>query len=1671
MVDYVPAEGGASTLLKTSFKVEMSINFTKNPDSASFSTLTHTKNWMEENMGNLYLYTFLSPHSNVNQRLANKTLNMLDLFAAYDPPTVDDFKSDHYLFPHVRDRMIDSFVKKEIDMFEAGGGTSGGDASLPPDYYSYDADGSFLGSGDGLTGFYYACTPELMRASMGVPGSVFHRLFYGNSLTGPWTGSEPDLPATIRYDNDPWITSSRYRLRSITEGDFDYELEDVDAVSYESLINLTYGTDEPPMFESVTVRPSTGGRLNDGLWETDAVPDGQSFIKRNLATFLTETFEDGAPTLVNELDKKIRLVDLLDTSEGKLIAKEVYDENGNEIIQIAGIEVNFEYDEDLSALTLSQVDNLFVIATVGLDVNEKTTFFGASGIGRNTATIRSSRKILKGNNIPPRGIFNNYFGNITYESVLRNNSVDDSFTEIFVDDNGTPFDGIPIQALNGEYYADEPVSRTEIIAKLQKISSEYRKKNSFDKDLHNNVKNLQYILAIYRDSTNLFTELKRFQRTYTMKSRATKSGQFYAEVVNEMVQFSKKITTQQRLNKKLILNVIVVDLRPTKFVRETYYAPNPSAGKETGEMETYELDVTFGTAGFGGLDLNGDGDYSDPGDIPPLEGSVTTTKHTFGLRKSVTAKTVSDDYIPRKWFQLSREIRLATDPRTVSGPLGLGRQNDYDTLLDEVARDAGYTDFADAESALGSVSYGFQTLGGFEMIADELFFNDPEQEVIAAAFDGRDIANTNHICCNHGYFFFDWEKALHQQSMASKIVKLSGLHRFLGISMPYEYFRVTEVRMVRKEMLLLRESDDSFALDGNLGLSGDFTNKFQVAEQVMEMDTTLNYPASSRSHYKAKHIDVTEEVGFGFVHDSNVSLLSSYGAGYPEVNVNIGGGQNEDLAQEDTARYMRQYSYLKFINFDVIGSSKAYRLEGHGEFTPYGKDVALQKGYKIRDGYRLMCFEFEDFMDDDIAYHNTIGAEGDRADLIAQTNSYERPNSEYLVQILVEDRTMKFLVGHVYNLVMNVYAGLKEYVLFAEEVCSYNNITNQFNQFFIDAINAKYPTAQSRAWVRAAFVINSCRAIFFNEFSDEDQGQEAAIIKNSVDLINKMSPERGTLENLRAFLEDYRRFIMFFDPYNFDADVPVTDVPSPFIYDRIIEVAGLESLRDEGRLPTTEDLSFVFDELQFVNGLQIDQPIYGDVGIGQRLDPSLGTTVSAAMAKKPLMYIPNLSIGAGAEKYSEVASKALRPDSERERFLFYHIRNVFIKNSTAGRLMSTSTTNGNPGARMNYARAVMLRIANYTTYGGKSIASSGTEYLRNFYKEVDATASGTLLGSGTGGMPGMSALGAVSTLNFQNRPGVYAQVILYVLQNQVYPKLRACDSILAEYLAAANAMSVGGWVHEESNDFDDVEERAESLYSDPGDGRYSAYDTITAGLNRDHSSGLGLDEQSLAEVQYIEFRYAIAAINNALIDIIKGVNNNLTFGPSRRRGTAYAAEAEIATTYEFLRFLLDPQDPVGPDYLDVFDREMLKPEDGGGYKIDTFYDDITYGNHPSDPASAPLGFEWEWYDFGSDDDGGGGGASAGNWLKDIINALSMGGGFSDVRLKEEIQYIGESPSGIPKYTFVYKHDDTRTRYHGVMAQDIMHTHPEAVSFDEKSGYYRVDYNAIDVDLYAVDEIK
>ena len=77
---------------------------------------------------------------------------------------------------------------------------------------------------------------------------------------------------------------------------------------------------------------------------------------------------------------------------------------------------------------------------------------------------------------------------------------------------------------------------------------------------------------------------------------------------------------------------------------------------------------------------------------------------------------------------------------------------------------------------------------------------------------------------------------------------------------------------------------------------------------------------------------------------------------------------------------------------------------------------------------------------------------------------------------------------------------------------------------------------------------------------------------------------------------------------------------------------------------------------------------------------------------------------------------------------------------------------------------------------------------------------------------------------------------------------------------------------------------------------------------------------------------------------------------------------------------------------------------------------------------------------------------------------------SDIRLKHQIHSLGLSKDGFKLYQFTYLDDKSGQDYVGVMAQDLIETHPEALVALE-SGYYGVRYDLLGLKMVTAEQWK
>jgi hypothetical protein len=155
-----------------------------------------------------------------------------------------------------------------------------------------------------------------------------------------------------------------------------------------------------------------------------------------------------------------------------------------------------------------------------------------------------------------------------------------------------------------------------------------------------------------------------------------------------------------------------------------------------------------------------------------------------------------------------------------------------------------------------------------------------------------------------------------------------------------------------------------------------------------------------------------------------------------------------------------------------------------------------------------MAFEFQDFEAyDDSPDSSTI-----------RSTSSDRGQS-YRFNIYIFDNTLGF-----YEMLVSQFedalAEIKEYLDFAEDFCSYNNIDNRFNDFFKQGVTDYFERQGFVPWELAPKLY----AIHLDLVRDQFSGVASSMSRFAKEQVSLISPNNGTLDVLRNFVQEMEDF-------------------------------------------------------------------------------------------------------------------------------------------------------------------------------------------------------------------------------------------------------------------------------------------------------------------------------------------------------------------------------------------------------------------------------------------------------------------------------------------------------------------------------------------------------------------
>ena len=433
----------------------------------------------------------------------------------------------------------------------------------------------------------------------------------------------------------------------------------------------------------------------------------------------------------------------------------------------------------------------------------------------------------------------------------------------------------------------------------------------------------------------------------------------------------------------------------------------------------------------------------------------------------------------------------------------------------DVAADTRFESYVDGLGADEFKSYEDEDLLMLQLPNGKIYsLDDPEYE---------GLLNDNYFAAEEynvsfGYFLFDYDTAIRKNSYIANIFNVDRVIDYFGMPFLQAYYQPIEVRLhkYRPTMSL----------------------KLPSPKPIMTFVTPLSWVDDKKTGTNEYHPGGPHPKAHGHIHrwgtnfengaphqvyPEKIALKSKFPR--PPKNENLTKIiQNlKDATKKGDAELIKKYAFMarttamddeaqqkkyaeSLKNPIIVNSYLAQRAlhvvnqnllkDTVGNDLSYIYGESINRDY-VNNGYRLMAFEFQNI------------------DQFATLDEYEnKVNDMYKVEIDIADGTRQCVLAIMQNFYNNMKIFKEEYLDFADEFCSFNNIDNHFNDFFKTAINQRYADDPARApWVYCV-----CMYVRHLEFlTDKYQGNSADQLLEARDLLQRIAPETGTLEHVEAF--------------------------------------------------------------------------------------------------------------------------------------------------------------------------------------------------------------------------------------------------------------------------------------------------------------------------------------------------------------------------------------------------------------------------------------------------------------------------------------------------------------------------------------------------------------------------
>lgn len=225
------------------------------------------------------------------------------------------------------------------------------------------------------------------------------------------------------------------------------------------------------------------------------------------------------------------------------------------------ISFDSDFDDDMNKIIKSNVIELDLLVP-DFDTTSHLTLFAGLSVGH-PSDLENQSVVSFGLN----------YSDLAYEFVLRSGVVAIINSEGYVEKRTQAFyTGNVLRALNKKYYKSIDYGGEEIVSNLRSVIEDYQKYRDEKPEVNDGIANLEYQIARYQDNIDFLERLNDYIKVFPEKSPETKAGQMYERIRRSVENSNTLVKQQAEVEKRLIRNVKIRDLRPLQF--EQVFVPS-----------------------------------------------------------------------------------------------------------------------------------------------------------------------------------------------------------------------------------------------------------------------------------------------------------------------------------------------------------------------------------------------------------------------------------------------------------------------------------------------------------------------------------------------------------------------------------------------------------------------------------------------------------------------------------------------------------------------------------------------------------------------------------------------------------------------------------------------------------------------------------------------------------------------------------------------------------------------------------------------------------------------------------------------------------------------------------------------------------------------------------------